>query len=155
MKTIGEAAVEFALQSVGVKEETSNWGKYVSVYLKFVGIDYPAPWCMAFVTYKIHQAAESLGKQSLLPKTGVTAASCTSLYHYAVSRNLLLKAPERGCIFLVRGAGKFVHTGLVTSVEGDRIHTVEGNTNNDGSSNGDGVYARSRKASSCVYVKVV
>jgi hypothetical protein len=36
------------------------------------------------------------------------------------------------------------HTFIVVSLAGTSVKTVEGNTNNDGSSNGDGVYAKTR-----------
>ena len=40
------------------------------------------------------------------------------------------------------------HTGIVTSVEGGYIHTIEGNSNPEGSSNGIGVFELIRKISS-------
>lgn len=40
------------------------------------------------------------------------------------------------------------HTFIVVSLSGTRVNTVEGNTNNDGSANGDGVYTRQRPMTS-------
>ncbi|WP_262148634.1 hypothetical protein [Chryseobacterium foetidum] len=38
----------------------------------------------------------------------------------------------------------WIHTAVIVDVIGDTFITIEGNTNNDGSSNGDGVYKRVR-----------
>jgi len=51
--------------------------------------------------------------------------------------------PAAGCIFIKAG---HLHTGFVTAVDDDgTIHTCEGNTNPGGSSDGDGVYVRTRR----------
>ena len=47
-------------------------------------------------------------------------------------------------IDLGKGAG---HVCVILEVNGDLVKTVEGNTNNNGSANGDGVYIRERKIS--------
>jgi hypothetical protein len=46
------------------------------------------------------------------------------------------------------------HTVFVTGVSGKTILTIEGNTNNDGSNNGYAVFKRTRKITSCDYVRV-
>lgn len=40
------------------------------------------------------------------------------------------------------------HTGIVTSVSGGYIHTIEGNSNNNGSREGIGVFELTRKIKS-------
>lgn len=42
------------------------------------------------------------------------------------------------------GHGGGHHTFIVVSLAGNRVNTVEGNTSDDGSANGDGVYTRQR-----------
>ena len=58
-------------------------------------------------------------------------------------RNPLLIEP--GTIFIINlGKGKG-HTGIVVSVVGNTLHTIEGNTNTNHSANGIGVFALERK----------
>jgi hypothetical protein len=49
-----------------------------------------------------------------------------------------------GCIFLVQKGGSWGHTGIVISAEEDVFHTIEGNTNDSGSSEGYEVCRRIR-----------
>ena len=54
--------------------------------------------------------------------------------------------PQAGDIFIMNLGGGNGHTGIVTKVyPGGAFDTVEGNTNTNGSANGDGVYLRTRK----------
>jgi len=48
---LSSKALEVAKTQLGVEESPrgSNWGFSVQVYLKSVGITFPASWCMAFV----------------------------------------------------------------------------------------------------------
>jgi hypothetical protein len=52
---------------------------------------------------------------------------------------------KKGDVFLIRKS-KFdwIHTGIVVEVGTETFETIEGNTNSDGSSNGNGVYKRVR-----------
>lgn len=150
-----EKAVLVALTQDGVREQPlgSNNGPKVSEYLRSVGITHADLWCMAFVYWCFQQGAGKAGTMNTLKKT----ASCTELYSWAKSNGKLASTPQRGDIFLVRGgaAGRtHHHTGIVTSVSGGTVKTVEGNTNNDGSSNGIGVFQRSRSAGNLDYVRV-
>jgi hypothetical protein len=108
---------------------------------------------MAFVYWCFGQAATRLGVANPLRRT----ASCTSLYAWAGSQGKLARPPQRGDIFLVRGGAEgrtHQHTGLVTGVHGGQVMTVEGNTNNDGSREGIGVFLRHRAAGNLDYVRV-
>ena len=78
-----------------------------------------------------------------LPATG----SCDALARAARANGVLRDEPYVGDVFLLysRTRGRFIHTGIVVGVqEEERVHerdvhvcvTVEGNTNNDGSSDG-------------------
>ena len=80
--------------------------------------------------------------------------SCDTLALTAQSKKLFIKnndirnnpsLAKPGDIFLVqKSPTDWIHTGLITAVHNDIFETIEGNTNNDGSSNGNGVYARTR-----------
>jgi hypothetical protein len=154
---IGLQAVRDAEANLHVREDSPNWGRFVSVYLKFVGIFTPAPWCAAFVAYRIHTAAQKLGKRANWPKTGAPAAHCSTLYRWAKERDLLIGRPEPGCVFLLKHpahVGRFIHTGLVVRVQAGVIETVEGNTNTNGSPEGIGVFRRVRAIHDCAFVQV-
>jgi peptidoglycan hydrolase-like protein with peptidoglycan-binding domain len=109
-------------------------------------------WCMGFVQSVIAQAAAQEGKdlRSLMPLTYL----CDVLAQYArdkrrlISGSDILKNPSLvipGDIFLLRSTGfHWYHTGVVIAVHEGVLETIEGNTNNDGSSNGNGVYRRVR-----------
>ena len=50
-----------------------------------------------------------------------------------------------GQIFILNFGGGHGNTGLVAKVEGGFLHTIEGNSNSDGSSNGIGVFAENKR----------
>lgn len=146
MVSIGIKAVELAAQSIGVMEDPpgSNWGKYVQAYLNSVGINSPAAWCAAFVNYKVKQAAMELKVASDWPATGY----CPTILAWAKQNKRLLAKPVPGAVFLVKRNifGGARHTGFVKSVspDGSYIISVEGNSNDNGSAEGVGVYSNKR-----------
>jgi len=148
-----EKAVQIAIAENGVREEPagSNRGAKVDAYNAAAGVGNGALWCMSFVYWSFQQAAAQVGQPNPMPKT----AYCPFLYQWAKDNQKLVTTPQRGDIFLVKGLrdGKpsVIHTGIVT---GGSINTVEGNTNNDGSSNGIGVFTRTRSASTCYFVRL-
>ncbi len=66
----------------------------------------------------------------------------------------LASTPQRGDIFLVRDATGHCHTGIVLDGTAGSFTSVEGNTNNDGSNNGIGVFKRHRRAATCDFVRL-
>ena len=141
--TLGMKALELARQSVGVHEDTDNWGVWIRVYLAFVGIRTPAPWCAAFVTFKVHQAAKALGVKATMPKTGY----CPTIWNWAVKNHHTLAVPQPGCLFLVWNDSlhRYAHVGFVAEVHGSYFTSVEGNSNNTGSREGKGVCSNTRR----------
>jgi hypothetical protein len=132
---------------------SSNWGPRVSQYIKAAGFSGPCAWCMCFVMWCLIQASKGMGVKMPMPLSG----SCSGVYNWAKANNKLVKTPEPGDIFLVRGGDTgYYHCGFVTSVNGDRFSSVEGNSNNNGSSDGIMVAIRSsgRANSSCAFVRV-
>jgi hypothetical protein len=124
----------------------TNHGEAVVHFLKGVGLDGGYAWCAAFVH---HVGDAALGSQWPLPAT----ASCSQLGEFAKVKGILMDAPQAGDVFLLWEAVKengtivhrFAHTGFVVSVNPDgSINTIEGNTNDDGSRDGWGVFKRTR-----------
>lgn len=141
MSTLANKALALALADEGKAElpRGSNWGKYVQNLLSNVGINFAAPWCVAFVYSKFKDAADSLGVYNPVYKTG----GVLKLWQQAI--NARVKVPQVGDVFIMdfgKGTG---HTGFVCSVDGEYIHTIEGNTNDEGSREGYEVARRTRK----------
>lgn len=143
-------ALKIAATQVGVMEVPpgSNRGKKVEEYLASTGLDGGYYWCAAFVYWCFLKASENLGKATPVFKT----AHCMTHWNKttgkkipgadAVNKPSLIKP---GYIFIINTGGSSGHTGIVEKVEGGFIHTIEGNSNPEGSSNGIGVFRLSRK----------
>ena len=136
------------------KEEPrgSNKGPEVTKYLQSVGLSSGLPWCMAFVYYIFDDVCKRLGKTNGTVKTG----GCLNHWNQApsdakipvdmIKTNPSLIRP--GQIFIMTRPGKGLgHTGIVVDVdEKDRSFTsMEGNTNDQLSGEGDRVGINKRK----------
>lgn len=134
-----------------VIDQQANCGPWVRAYMdNHEGSDWY--WCMGFVQTIIDQAASLQGKsfKTLMPLTyscdtvGATGLEKGLLTRYtAVRNNPSLVLP--GDIFLLqRTPHDWIHTGIITAIGTDTFETAEGNTNNDGSRNGNAVLKRVR-----------
>jgi hypothetical protein len=123
----------------GIEESGGpNRGRAVDRMLKRTGAPFGSPWCAAFVA--------EVGKTLLgdLWKIPVTA-SCDVMLIHARAHNILRDDPAPAAVFLVmKTHTDAIHTGFVTGVDGNKISTIEGNTNDGGSREGTGVYKRTR-----------
>lgn len=153
---LGEAALKEARARIGVREKPlgSNRGQEVDSYNQRSGAPPGSFWCMSFVYFCVDEASKKLGKANPLPKT----ASCSKLYNWAKANGRLTSRPEPGDVFLCIGGdtGHF-HTGFVDRKPfSERFATVEGNSNDEGSSNGIEVAHRlpGRRLASCHYVRL-
>ena len=121
---------------LSVRENGSNAGKYVSEYLKAVGLGPGHPWCMAFVVLRLIKAAHSLNKiiPNEMPRTGSTVVFSEwgkkkSFFIKRADLELGRALPMEGDIvfYFFPAKGRIAHTGIV--VDGGRtFETVEGNT---------------------------
>lgn len=130
--------IEFARSQLGVSEQPhgSNKGPEVDKYLACVGIHFPAAWCAAFVVYSHLQVGVTD-----IPQTGGV------LDLWNKSPNNRVSQPQPGDVVIFDYGGGKGHTGIVESVDGDKLTTIEGNTNDDGSREGYEVARRQRSAS--------
>lgn len=149
-KTLALRALEIARTKIGVRELTgNNDGPEVEAYLKCVGLGKGFSWCMAFVVYCFQEAAKQLGVKCPLIATGGCMDQWRHMLHAAGV--VTIKNPQAGDarpgdIFIIDLGNDKGHTGIIedyATVHGE-APTVEGNTNDNGSANGDGVYERSR-----------
>ena len=125
--------LNIARSEIGVREKTGkNDGARVEEYLHAVGLHRGDPWCAAWISW-IHKQAGYPG-----PRTGWSP----SLFPL----NRLVKEPVPGDVFgvYIPSLGRIGHCGIIEKVVSDYRYTLEGNTNNSGGAEGDGVYRRMR-----------
>jgi hypothetical protein len=93
-------------------------------------------WCATFVSW----VAMIAGAAALFPCT----ASCATGVAWFKKRGRFSEYPAVGAqVFYGSGGGS--HTGIVLRYDDTYIWTVEGNTNDSGSAEGDGVYEKKRR----------
>lgn len=139
--SVAQTAIELAAAAIGVHEQPpgSNRGPEVDEYLRNVGLD-PAsgsyPWCAAFVSTMATAAGALQLRKS---------ASCQRLVE--LNHDLVLAAPEDGCIFVHLSPNHTGHTGFVEHVNDDgSLSTIEGNTDAAGGRTGGQVMRQMRSA---------
>jgi hypothetical protein len=135
-----------------------NMGPWVRLYMTGKqGTDWP--WCAGFACYILEQACRDL--RIAMPFS--RSVSSSKLAGMAKENGTFLAGPASsdreqvrpGCFFLTRGGPTgHKHTGLVVRPVGDTIHTIEGNTNDEGTHEGYEVCKRTRKAVNQDYVLV-
>jgi hypothetical protein len=132
---------EIYLSQVGIREASGhNDGKAVEMYLHAVGLGKGYAWCAAFVRWSYDQAGI---------KTNINgaAASAFDKARAVYYRGKIIKEPEPGDAFTLFYAAlcRIGHTGFYHSRLNKSVYqSVEGNTNDAGSREGDGVYKKYR-----------
>lgn len=142
--SVAQKVMNIARSEVGYREGYSggHWDNSQKFSPAVPGLEWSdeQPWCSTFVSWVFQEA----GARDLAPVT----ASCLEGVSWFEDRGRFSEYPAVGAVVYF-GAGGGSHVGIVTSYTADTIYTVEGNTNDSGSAEGDGVYrkARSRKSS--------
>ena len=126
---------------VGVKEQGgANRGEQVEQYLAAVNFGPGYAWCAAFVSWCYQQADINHPRSAWVPS-------------YAIKQNIIYKRgefikqlPQPGDVFMIwfNRLKRPAHIGFVEKWQAKWVTTVEGNTNDDGSREGDGVYRKRR-----------
>jgi len=144
LKTIVQSVIDKAASQLGAQEHPrgSNDGPEVRAYLASTGLGKGNPWCAAFLTWCVKQIEKSTDQDIAFPNT----ASCDVILAFAKTHEIRHTSPEPGDVFLVlRTPTDAVHTGFVRSVNGNKFKTIEGNSNSDGSREGNAVVSNERK----------
>lgn len=143
--TLQEKALDIAITQLGVREDSGNKNKgpQVNKYLASIELGPGYAWCMAFVYWNFEQAADRMGRQNPMYKTGGV------LLQWRMRKDKFRAlTPQAGDIFIMdygKGQG---HTGIVEKVNEDgTVDTIEGNTNDEGSREGYEVCRRVRQRS--------
>ncbi len=134
--------IAIAENEIGVRETGDNGGKRVLEYQAADTLSggYYA-WCASFISWLLRQLETAKG----VKVKWCWSASCDVILAFARSEGILHDTPRVGDVFLVM-ASKYdaTHTGLVVEVDGDRFAEISGNTNDNGSREGNGVYKQWR-----------
>ena len=122
-------------------EKTTNAGSgNYTKYWDEIKPEYQSqPWCACFVTWVFVKAfGQAMAEKLLKHYPYVYCPTMASLF--ALNAN-----PKVGDIVIFKRNGEFVHTGIVTAVNGDYFETIEGNTSGGSSiiANGGGVCRKS------------
>lgn len=124
----------------------SNRGPKVTAYLQSTGLPGGNPWCMAFVYYVFQELSKALGTTNPLVKTAGVKAHWNQADKSLKIDIAKAKADpsliKPGQIFIMSRPGEGLgHTGIVLSVDpsAKTITTIEGNTNDQKSGEGDRV----------------
>ena len=150
-KTLGDLVVSYGQQHLAqhpIEIGGQNKGPWVRLYMKgHEGPDWP--WCAGFVSFVLKQASDTIGQQPPIKAT----FSCDILAASAREKGFFLGESKiqnknqitPGSLFLNRRTSTdWVHTGIVVKADNDFYHTIEGNTNDEGSREGYEVCKRIR-----------
>lgn len=137
------AFIETAYKYLGHKEVKTNSSDFIDNWLGQVGVNFPAPWCMAYVQGVGKEACIKLGLKDLLrPNTG----GVLKFYNETKSEKISSLYGKRGDILIMDYGGGKGHTGWVVDYSNGIYTCIEGNTNvKTGTREGDGVGVNKRK----------
>jgi CHAP domain/Putative peptidoglycan binding domain len=152
-----DAVIAKAQSQVGVREQPlgSNRGPQVDEYIRAAGLNPAAgsfAWCTCFLFWCFREASEELGVPNPMPKT----AGVLDLWNKAGQKGLLRITPglaqahpekiKPGMFFFLSTGAGTGHVGLIKSVSGVTLRTIEGNTTDiSGSREGIGVFERNAR----------
>ncbi|MGV3508178.1 MAG: CHAP domain-containing protein [Sphingobacteriaceae bacterium] len=142
----------FYTGELGVKELSGkNDGTEVEKYLRYVGLKKGNPWCAAFVCWALGEAGISNPKSGWSPEL---FPASKVIWQRSRSLNAGFENPQAGDVFGIwfSDKGRIAHVGFIDSWDGKWMISVEGNTNEAGSAEGDGVYRKRRLCSSLYQV---
>jgi hypothetical protein len=137
-----DRVISVAKSQVGYHEgrdPNGNWNNIQKYSPAVPGLEWSQgqAWCATFVSW----VAMKAGVAHLFPRTASTDAGAS----WYQARGQWSEYPAIGAQgFLARGSDEF-HTFIVARYDDTYIYTIEGNTNDNGSPQGDGVYALKRR----------
>lgn len=142
-KVVIEKVSHIYTSQIGVREATGhNDGVQVEIYLKTTGFTKGAAWCGAFVSWTFLQADVTAIKSAWAPSWFPPGKV---IYTKGKPNN---KIPDKCDVAGLYSTQKqlIFHVFFVDQwpPNDDYVITVEGNTNNAGSAEGDGVYRKRR-----------
>jgi len=130
----------------------NNRGPWVRIYMNG-GEGVSNPWCAGFVSFVLEQAV-CQNEGTIMPIA--PSVSSSQLARNAKAQNRFVETIKNSkdmVIFVLKGGDTgYKHTGFGYDFDNDTFKTIEGNTNYEGSADGDTVSKRTRKTSSCDFI---
>lgn len=147
--------IPVAAEWMGTKEPTPN--HFDGMERLWADTNYPdgytnrEPYCAAFQCFVVAEAARRGAQVSAKPVT----PSVSEFRRWGRSHGFAVDSPRPGDHFTLLPAG-VSHMGLVQSVDEANgvIHTLEGNTDPQGSREGDGFWPKVRRIKSCDFIRI-
>jgi len=144
---IRDVFLEEAEDYLGIREQGGdNRGPAVEFFQKLGEIRPGQPWCAAYVNACAEIACSK--KNLVSPLEAIRLEGYVQAYYeYAVAQNWLVDRPQAGDLFMVWHGGtinRYAHIGIVAAATDEGILSLEGNSNDDGSRNGIGVFQNLR-----------
>ncbi|MEN8656402.1 CHAP domain-containing protein [Streptomyces sp. 21So2-11] len=137
--------VAVARSQVGYREgyNEGGWNNFTRYATEVPGLGWSQglSWCAVFTSWVAMRA----GVPSLFPRT----ADCSAGVTWFSAANRWSWFPALGAMVFYGTSGQD-HTGIVYAYDETFIYTVEGNTSDNGSTEGDGVYVRKRRRSDAI-----
>lgn len=137
--------IETAQSQIGVREYTgNNDGVQVELYLKVSNLNKGNPWCAAFVAWCYKQCGISAPVSGYSP---LWFRSNAVIYRRGLGQSFYNSNIQCGDVFGIYfpDMKRIAHVGIIESINRNYITTVEGNTNDMLSRDGDGVYRKRRQ----------
>lgn len=140
LSELRDKALSLAFAEIGTREVGRNRGPRVERYLHTVGLVGGDPWCAAFVVFCFDAAAQLLAMRLPLPRTG----KVTRLWRKS-NEAWRTQEPAVGAVYChatdPADENSTGHCGIVLRLDDGqgRIVGIEGNSNPQGSREGDGV----------------
>jgi hypothetical protein len=128
---------------IGVRELSGrNDGVQVETYLHSVNLTKGSPWCAAFISWTFQQVGVSNPKSGWSPDWFPKDKVVYSTTNPPINQ----VTPQPGDVFGIYFANKkrVAHVGFILEWHDTYAVTIEGNTNEAGSREGDGVYIKKR-----------
>jgi hypothetical protein len=141
---------------IGIREIQPNSGAAVEQYLKYVNLPKGNPWCAAFVCWVLGKAGVDnpgtgwspalFGSARVVWKREEPGSKIQGPGSRSKESGLLAGPPRVADVFGIYfpEKGRIAHVGFIDEWDGTWLISVEGNTNESGSREGDGVYRKRR-----------
>ena len=145
--------LSIAKNEVGVRESGgNNKGRRIGEYLKVTGLTEGYAWCAAFVCWVFEQCGTRHPASAWSP----TVAQYNIVYKKGSIFHNRFPSSSESVVYVFGIYKPYLkrvgHTGIVSEIRKSAIITYEGNTNGQGSREGDGVESliRSKKTIYCL-----
>jgi hypothetical protein len=136
--------LDTALSYVGVRELTgNNDGPEVEKFLASVGFSKGFPWCAGFTTYVYESCGVKNPKSAWSPNW---ALDKDMIWNHTMSPRIAMTRAKPADAFTIyyESLGRVGHVGLIYYTTPTHLYTIEGNTNADGSREGNGCFIKKR-----------